>query len=158
MTTGFVIYPDPAKTILLTGPVASLGSPGQDHCPSFPSSPIQHARPDLRLSQGPAGTDINMTQQNPCLVAELTLAEEVEIKAMEASIRNIHQLATVDLENARSAAMAINSIRQEAKRGLEALRTVDIGASMQTTSASIWCKSRRSPGPSPRRIVPLRDA
>jgi hypothetical protein len=30
MTTGFGIYPDPAKAILLTGPVASLGSPGQE--------------------------------------------------------------------------------------------------------------------------------
>ena len=30
VTTGFVIYPDPAKAILLTGLAGSLGSPGQD--------------------------------------------------------------------------------------------------------------------------------
>jgi hypothetical protein len=32
VTTGFVIYPDPAKAILLTGLAGSLGSPGQAPC------------------------------------------------------------------------------------------------------------------------------
>ena len=35
MTTGSVIYPDPGKAVLLTGPACSLGSPGQERCPSF---------------------------------------------------------------------------------------------------------------------------
>ena len=68
-----------------------------------------------------------MPEQNPRLVAELTLQEEVELLALEASIWNIHKLATVDSENARRAAKSIISIRKEAERGLETLRTVNLG-------------------------------
>ena len=68
-----------------------------------------------------------MPMQNPRLVAELTTQEEAEIVALEASIRNIHWLATVDDDNARRAAKSITSIRMEAQRGLELLRGVDVG-------------------------------
>ena len=68
-----------------------------------------------------------MTQQNARLVAELTAQEEAEIVALEASIRNIHLLATMDSESARRAAKSIISIRKEAERGLETLRAVDVG-------------------------------
>ena len=64
--------------------------------------------------------------QNPRLVAELTTQEEAEIVALEASIRNIHWLSTVDDDNARRAAKSITSIRMEAQRGLELLRGVDV--------------------------------
>ncbi len=68
-----------------------------------------------------------MPEQNPRLVAELTLQEEVELRALEASIWNIQKLATVDPENARRAAKSIISIRREAERGLETLRAVNLG-------------------------------
>lgn len=67
-----------------------------------------------------------MTLQSRRLVAELTPQEEVEIAALEASIRNIHRLATVDSDNAQRAAKSIRSIRMEAERGLEVLRRLDV--------------------------------
>ena len=67
-----------------------------------------------------------MTKQNPRLVGELTAQEEAEIVALEASIRDIHQLATMNPEDARRAAKAINSIRNEAARGLQTLLAVDV--------------------------------
>jgi hypothetical protein len=67
-----------------------------------------------------------MPEQNPRLVAELTVQEEVELRALEASIWNIHRLVTVDSENARRAAKSIISIRKEAERGLETLRAVNL--------------------------------
>ncbi len=65
-----------------------------------------------------------MPYQNLRLVAELTPQEETELVALEASIRNIHLLATVDAENAKRAAKSIRSIRMEAQRGLDALRSL----------------------------------
>ncbi len=68
-----------------------------------------------------------MPEQNPRLVAELTIQEEVELRALEASIWSIHKLATADSVNARRAAKSIVSIRREAERGLETLRAVNLG-------------------------------
>ena len=68
-----------------------------------------------------------MPEQNPRLIAELTLQEEVELRALEASIWNVHKLAAIDPENARRAARSIISIRREAERGLETLRAVNLG-------------------------------
>src|SRR3712207_4931463 len=67
-----------------------------------------------------------MTEQNHRLVAELTAQEEVELRALEASIWTIHKLATADSVSARRAAKSIVSIRREAERGLETLRAVNL--------------------------------
>ena len=67
-----------------------------------------------------------MANHNVRLVAELTPQEEAEIAALEASIRNIHRLATLDADNARCAARSIRCIRTEAERAIETLRAVNV--------------------------------
>ena len=67
-----------------------------------------------------------MAQQKP-LVAELTAQEEAAMAALEASIRNIHQLGTVNPEEAKRIARTINYIRREARAGLRTLLALNVG-------------------------------